>query len=64
MWQTDSVCPSGPRPWNLVKGKVRAGRDDEIVVVDASAIGQFDPVFSRMNRGRHPASSGRCRAGP
>ncbi len=39
----------GPEARDLVEGKLRPGRDHQIVVVDRRAVGEFDPVFLRMH---------------
>jgi len=47
---TDGLCMAvRPEARHLVEGKVGAGRDDQIVVVDEGAVIEFDPVFLRMH---------------
>ena len=39
----------GPEPRNFVKGEFRPGGDDQIVVVDRGAVGEFDAVVLRVH---------------
>ena len=41
----------GSKPLDFVKGEVRAGGDDEVVVGQAGAITQIDAAFGRVNAG-------------
>ena len=38
-----------PEPGNLVECELRSGGDDQIVVVDRRAVGEFDAVFRGMH---------------
>ena len=38
-----------PEPRNFVEGEFRTGGDDQIVVIDRRAVGEFDAVFRRMH---------------
>ena len=49
-WQIEWVWPLGPEALDLVERELRAGRDDEVVVVEHRAVAQLDAVLLRGAR--------------
>ncbi len=39
----------GPEPLDLVEGEFRTGRDDQIIVIERSAVAEFDPILGRVH---------------